>query len=163
MASKEDGGTDAPPRSPEKTQTSKGEKLGDKKRDITYQLREKAQASQDAKSGREGLGIFLRNLQTIKDANPDGETDTLAKLQEELQAIKDARNEDRFLFIVVTFFLLDVVFFSVLPNISGPIALLALQLLILFPLAKRMGMQEMVEILNKILNRVTNHLDNKKK
>ena len=54
--------------------------------------------------------------------------------------------------MVVVVLLLDVVFFSVLPTFGGPLALILLELLVLFPLAKRMGMEEIAELLSRLLD-----------
>lgn len=78
----------------------------------------------------------------------------LAELQESLTRERDKRKEDWFIFVVVTTILLDVVFFSVLDNLGGPLALIILQLLILIPLARRLGMEEIVQILDRLLNRI---------
>lgn len=94
------------------------------------------------------------NFNNIPDSKPSNDDTALENLAEALQAEKDARKEDRFIFIVIIVLLLDVVFFSVIPNLAGPIALLILELLILIPLAKKMGMQEMVEILDRVLHRM---------
>lgn len=78
----------------------------------------------------------------------------ISELQEQLAQEKDARMEDRFVFIVAVVILLDVVFFTVMPSFGGPLALLILQLLVLIPLAKRMGMQEVAQILSRVLHRM---------
>lgn len=78
----------------------------------------------------------------------------IAQLQEELTEQRDARREDKFIFIVVSVLLLDVVFFSVMDSFGGPLALLILELLILIPLAKRMGMEEIAEMLDRVLKRI---------
>lgn len=83
------------------------------------------------------------------------------ELQESLTAERDRRLEDRFIFIVVVTVLLDVVFFSVLDNFGGPLALLILELLILIPLARRMGMQEFAQLLDRVLNRMAGSIKNK--
>ena len=54
--------------------------------------------------------------------------------------------------MVVVVLLLDVVFFSVLPTFGGPLALILLELLVLIPLAKRMGMEEIAELLSRLLD-----------
>ena len=79
------------------------------------------------------------------------------ELQEALAGERDARREERFLFIVVGVLLLDVVFFSVIDNFGGPLALLILQMLILVPLAKRMGMEEIATILDRVLGRLVDN------
>jgi len=78
----------------------------------------------------------------------------VSDLQEQLEKERDARREDRFVYLTLLTILLDVVFFSVMPNLGGPIALLVLELLILVPLAKRLGMQEVAQIISGVLNRV---------
>ncbi len=78
----------------------------------------------------------------------------IGELQKEVQYEKDARLEERFLFVVVAVMLLDIAVFSVMPSFGGPIALLILQLLILIPLAKRMGMEEVAKILSRVLDRM---------
>ncbi|MEP7173722.1 MAG: hypothetical protein ABI705_09570 [Aestuariivirga sp.] len=78
----------------------------------------------------------------------------IQELQERLTKEEDARKEDRFIAIVCLVLLLDVVFFSVMPSFGGPLALLVLELLILIPLAQRMGMQEIAKILSRVLHRM---------
>lgn len=78
----------------------------------------------------------------------------LAELQEKLEYEKDARKEDQFFFVVVCVILLNVVFFSVMPTLGGPLALLLLQLLILIPLARKMGMEEIATILSRVIDRI---------
>ena len=50
--------------------------------------------------------------------------------------------------------LLNVVFFAVMPTFGGPLALLVLELLVLIPLARRMGMQEIAAVLNSVITRL---------
>lgn len=50
--------------------------------------------------------------------------------------------------------LFDIVFFSVMPSFGGPLALLLLQLLILIPLARRMGMEEIAALIDRVLGRI---------
>lgn len=84
----------------------------------------------------------------------------IEELQRKLEEVRDARREDRFVGIVVIVLLLDVVFFSLMPTFGGPLALLILQLLILIPLARRMGMEEIATILSRVLHRMADKADN---
>lgn len=77
----------------------------------------------------------------------------IAELQEQLTAERDGRREDRFVGIVLLAILLDIVFFSVI-SFGGALAILVLELLILIPLAKRMGMQEIALIISGVLERL---------
>lgn len=76
------------------------------------------------------------------------------ELQKNLARERDARREDRFVFIVLLILLLDVVFFSVMPTLAGPIALMVLQLLVLIPLARRMGMEEVAALIDRVIGRI---------
>lgn len=75
-------------------------------------------------------------------------------LQERLAGEKDARIEDRFFFVFIALILLNVVFFSVLDNLGGPVALLLLELAFLALLAKRMGMEEVYTLFDRFAGRI---------
>ena len=75
------------------------------------------------------------------------------QLQKQLTAERDGRREDRFVGIVLLVLLLDVVFFT-LVSFGGALALLVLELLILIPLARRMGMEEIAQIISSVLHRI---------
>lgn len=85
---------------------------------------------------------------------PSKQDQQIEELQEQLARERDGRNEDRFVGIVCMVALLDVVFFTVMPTFGGPIALLILELLILIPLARRMGMEEIATLLGRVLDRM---------
>ncbi|WP_143025618.1 hypothetical protein [Paracoccus isoporae] len=86
-------------------------------------------------------------------AVPDKRDQQITELQEEIAQLRDARQEERFAFTVGLILLLDVCFFTVMPSFGGPIALLILELLILIPLARQMGVDEIVKLLNRVLER----------
>ena len=95
---------------------------------------------------------------TLADLLADGiatkQEQQIQALQDELQKEKDARREDQFFFIAVTVILFDIVFFTLMPTFGGPVALLILQLLILIPLARRMGLDEIQGLLSGVMNRL---------
>ena len=84
--------------------------------------------------------------------------EAIKQLEDKLEKEKDGRKEDRFFGAVIILLLLDVVFFSVMPSLGGPIALLVLELLVLIPFAKRMGMEEISLILSRVLHRVADRV-----
>lgn len=61
---------------------------------------------------------------------------------------------------MISVILLNVVFFSVMESFGGPLALLVLQLLILVPIARRMGMEEIATILDRVIGRVSSGVRN---
>ena len=87
-------------------------------------------------------------------SDPTTQEKQIQELQTQLAAERDCRKEDRFVGVVVIVLLLDVVFFTVMPTFGGPIALLVLELLILIPIARRMGMQEVAQIISAVIHRV---------
>lgn len=95
-----------------------------------------------------------RGLSGLATSNPSKQEQQIQELQDDLAAEKDARQEDRFFFMIVVVILFDIVFFTLMPTFGGPLALLVLQLLILIPLARRMGMEEIAGILNGVINRL---------
>ncbi|MEJ6849531.1 hypothetical protein V3589_25380 [Sinorhizobium fredii] len=95
-----------------------------------------------------------KSFNTLVTSEPSKKDQQIDELQTQLEAERDGRKEDRFAGIVCLVLLLDVVFFSVMPTFGGPLALLVLELLILIPLARRMGMEEIAEILNRVLHRM---------
>ncbi len=78
----------------------------------------------------------------------------ISALEKQLEYERDARMEDRFVFIVIIVLLLDIVFFSVMPTFGGPLALLILELIILIPLARKMGMEELAAIFHGVVSRM---------
>lgn len=99
-------------------------------------------------------GSAGKSFSSVVNRDPSLIEQQLAKLQKKLEYEKDARKEDQFFFVVVCVILLNVVFFSVMPTFGGPLALLLLQLLILIPLARKMGMEEIATILSRVIDRI---------
>jgi hypothetical protein len=66
-----------------------------------------------------------------------------AELEEKLQAERDARSEERFVWVVVCVILVDVLWFRNAPNAAIPVVVLVLEILIFFVLARRMGIEKL--------------------
>ncbi|MBF9050662.1 hypothetical protein GTA62_14590 [Roseobacter sp. HKCCD9010] len=101
-----------------------------------------------------------RRLSGLSASEPTKQEQQIQELQDDLADEKDARREDQFVFIVIVVILFDIVFFTLMPTFGGPLALLVLQLLILIPLARRMGMEEIARILNGVINRLAGKTGN---
>lgn len=85
----------------------------------------------------------------------DGIKDILIdNLQNQLDDEKDKRREDLFVFIFLSVIFFDITIFEVMPNFGGPIAIVVLELVLFIPLARRMGMEDLVEIIDHVLGRV---------
>ncbi|MER9180517.1 hypothetical protein [Mesorhizobium sp. M0408] len=98
--------------------------------------------------------VVGKGFGALVSSEPSPKDKQIEELQAKLAHERDARLEERFIFIVIAVMLLDVVFFTLMPTFGGPIALLILELLVLIPLAKRMGMEEIATILGRVLDRM---------
>lgn len=87
-----------------------------------------------------------------EDPEKDEALDALAK---QLEAAKDGRREERFLWIVVVVILVDVLWFRNASNPVIPIVVLLLEAVILFILAKRMGIEEVSQLFERLMQGIT--------
>ena len=86
------------------------------------------------------------------DDDDNEKDDAKAHLEVELQGEKDARLEERFLWIMVCVILVDVLWFRNAPNAVIPILVLILEAIILFVLARRMGIQEVSALFERVIH-----------
>lgn len=77
-----------------------------------------------------------------------------ARLGDELEAVKDARKEERFLWILIVTILLDVIWFADSSNPTLPVVVLILQLVVLVIIARRMGIDDVVGLIDRLLHSV---------
>lgn len=75
----------------------------------------------------------------------------LEELQSEVQVLKDAKNEERFLFGLCVAVLLNVIFFSHMDGWGGPLSILLLELVIMMMMARKLGVEDITEMLDKYL------------
>ena len=74
-----------------------------------------------------------------------------AKLEEDNQKLKDAAKEERFLWIATLVVVFDVFAFTLMGNWGGPIAILMFQMVVLLILARKLGVEEIHTLIDKIL------------
>ena len=82
--------------------------------------------------------------------------DAKAALERELSELKDARLEERFVWIVVTVTLLDVIWFHDSSNATLPVVAMILELVALMVLARRMGVDDFVQLIGRVLHGIGN-------
>lgn len=75
----------------------------------------------------------------------------IAELQSEIVSLKDCVNEDRFVSLLIILILLNVIFFSHTEGWGAPITILVLELILLFILARKLGVEDITNILDKYL------------
>jgi hypothetical protein len=96
----------------------------------------------------------LKSMSGLAVSQPTKQEQQIQELQDDLAAERDARREDQFVFIMASVILFDIVFFTSMPTSAGPISIVVLQLLVLLPLARKMGMDEIATILNGVIARL---------
>lgn len=81
---------------------------------------------------------------------------TAAKLEDALEKERDGRKEERFIWILVTTILLNVCFFMSMQSFSGPLMIGLLQLVGFVLVAKKLGMEEVVQLFDRMLSTIAN-------
>jgi len=94
----------------------------------------------------------VKNLIDINEA--DARDNEIASLSEDLEKERDERKEERFVWIIALMILADLFMFQGMQTWGGPIAILVLQVIAIASLAHRLGNQEIVGIINKIVANV---------
>ncbi len=96
--------------------------------------------------------ILVKNEQSVAgDSYKNAEQ--VAKLQGELSAERDSRKEERFLWIIISFFLFDCFLFSHVSWFLGGLLFL-FQITILLIFAKSLGIEYAIKLLKPLSNRI---------
>lgn len=80
----------------------------------------------------------------------DGEN--IARLERTITCLEDRIEEQRFLWVSVLLIVVDLLTFGDMQTWAGPIGILVIQVVILVVLAKRCGIEEVGQLLDKVLN-----------
>ena len=80
-----------------------------------------------------------------------GLSDKIAELEKQLEAERDFRREDRFVALVITLILLDIVLLDQAQSAAVVIVVFVLELIFLIVVAKRLGVEQIAGILDRIL------------
>lgn len=81
-------------------------------------------------------------FEVLSPDTPTKKDDSLASLEAKLVEEKDARKEERFVWIVITIILGDCIMFMNMANPTAPVVILTLELVLLVILAKRLGIEK---------------------
>lgn len=79
-----------------------------------------------------------------------------AALESELSDEKDARLEERFIWIVVTTILLDIIWFHDSTNAALAVVVMILELVALMVIARRMQVDDFVQLIGRVLTGIGN-------
>lgn len=80
----------------------------------------------------------------------------LASLEQQLQGEKDARLEERFIWIVFSVILIDVIWFAESENAALPVVVMILELVALLVIARRMQVDDYVQLVSRVLAGIGN-------
>lgn len=84
---------------------------------------------------------------------------SIAQLERTIAELEDKLEEQRFFWIAIIFIIFDSLTFPTMQTWSAPLGILLIQLVILVVLAKRCGIEEVGQLLDKILNTAANRRD----
>lgn len=112
-----------------------------------------AKASAKAKV-EAAAGVAFTDLKGDDAEEATEKDEAKAVLETQLQAERDARSEERFVWIVVVTILVDVLWFRNAANALLPLVVLILELIVLLVLARRMGIDDVVQLVDRILHSV---------
>lgn len=86
---------------------------------------------------------------------PPGQPDELASakaaVDRELQAEKESRKEERFMFVAIIVTMFDALVFPSMSTLSAPIVIGFIQLIFLMVYARRCGIEEIRQIMDRIV------------
>jgi hypothetical protein len=113
-------------------------------------------SSRNTKNGSKGSKPepTLEAFFATDDQDPEKD-EALVALEKQLEAAKDARREERFMWIVVVVILVDVLWFRNAPNATFPVVILVLEAVVLFILANRMGVDEAKGLFERLLQSIS--------
>lgn len=93
--------------------------------------------------------IFLSSIAP----SPSGmaQEQAIAALEEEVQALKDARLEERFCWVLACTIFFNMAIFANIQTVGVPLVILFLQVILLSVLARKCGMEYIVRFLDRIV------------
>lgn len=91
---------------------------------------------------------------------PSKHDEQIQELTNLLAKEKDHRKEERLLWIFISIILLNITFFTSMESFLGPLVIGLLQLIGLTVIATRLGLEESVQIINRLVSFVANSTKN---
>lgn len=92
---------------------------------------------------------------SFRDGEAGPEDQALAELQNEIQDLKNDRNEERFLLLVIIIILLDAFIFSFMANWAGALVIGIIEIFGIAVIARRWRIEEVPQMLSKFLDRAS--------
>lgn len=79
-------------------------------------------------------------------------SEAIGELSDEIQKLNVKINEERFCSAIIILFLFDAYVFHTAESWGGPIAILALQCLLLIAIGRRLGVSDLIRLIDKFLD-----------
>lgn len=117
--------------------------------------------SQDGSQVSQHESSIEASLESIVEATADARdiAEQIAQLQEKLSEERDARKEERVLWGLLTLIFFNVAIFMAMPSVMGPLVIGFFELIALILFARRMGVEEIVQILQGLFEKVARTRD----
>ena len=82
---------------------------------------------------------------------PSQHNQQIQVLQKELASERDARKEERFVWILISLIFLNVAFFTSMQSVLGPLVIGVFEIVLLVIIAQRMGREEIVQLIDRLI------------
>ena len=92
---------------------------------------------------------------------PEKIEDQILELQERIQKEVDGRNEERLIWFLVVLILLDVYFFTSIGSFFGALVIGILQILLFILVARKLGMEQVVQLIDRMIATVARGVSGK--
>lgn len=90
---------------------------------------------------------------------PAAVTSAAARVERDLEEVRDDRDEERFLWILCFIILFDCVVLGRMDNFAAPLVIGVLQLLLLIGLARKFGVDDITVLVTRLLHRLSDRAD----
>ena len=84
----------------------------------------------------------------------------IQELNEALERERDQRKEERFVWIIASVILIDIFVFSSMESFMGPLIIGVFEAVALLLVARKMGLEEVVKFINKLIAMVSGSTKN---
>jgi len=110
---------------------------------------------------RQGDSDFEK-LQNSLEVSPDIDGETRNLLENKIQAELDAKLEERFLWILLLLILIDCYFMMPAQNLSGPLVVGLVELILIWVLADKCGVDKAMPLIDKVFSIIASSSGNQK-
>lgn len=115
--------------------------------------------SQKLKSELNTEASSTNDVTSFRDEVAGAEDSALAEMQNEIQDLRNDRNEERFLLVLIIIVLIDAFIFTQMANWAGAIIIGLIEIFGIAVLARRWSIEEVPQMLSKFLDRTADRIN----